>query len=65
VTRPALAGALIFVLCALLRIGLVDRQSLWADEFFSLAMATGHSLSIAWLSQHDRTLRNLLISVSA
>jgi len=26
------------------RIFLIDRQSLWADELFSLAMATGHSL---------------------
>jgi hypothetical protein len=26
------------------RLGLVDRQGLWADELFSLAMATGHSL---------------------
>ena len=43
-TRTALAGALIFVFCALIRIGLVDRHGLWADEFFSLAMATGHSL---------------------
>lgn len=40
----ARAGAFIFVLCALLRIALVDRQGLWSDEFFSLAMATGHSL---------------------
>lgn len=38
-----LAPAL-FVICALLRFGLVDRQGLWADELFSLAMATGHSL---------------------
>jgi hypothetical protein len=43
--RPAtLIGVLIFALCALIRIGLVDRHSLWADEFFSLAIATGHSL---------------------
>jgi hypothetical protein len=38
------------VVCALvivmiiLQIGLALRQSLWADEIFSLAMATGHSL---------------------
>ena len=31
-------------LAALLRIALVDRHGLWADEIFSLAMATGHSL---------------------
>jgi len=29
---------------ALLRIGLAERQGLWADELFSLAVATGHSL---------------------
>jgi uncharacterized membrane protein len=44
VISTARAGAFIFVLCALLRIALVDRQGLWSDEFFSLAMATGHSL---------------------
>jgi hypothetical protein len=43
-TRTALTGVLIFVFCALIRISLVDRHGLWADEFFSLAMATGHSL---------------------
>jgi len=44
VTRTALTAVLILVLCALLRIGLVDRHGLWGDECFSLAMATGHSL---------------------
>ncbi len=29
---------------AAVRLGAVTRQSLWADELFSLAMATGHSL---------------------
>lgn len=43
-TGTALAGVLIFVFCALIRVGLVGRHGLWADEFFSLAMATGHSL---------------------
>lgn len=43
-SRTAFLGVLIFALCALIRIGLVDRHDLWADEFFSLAMATGHSL---------------------
>ncbi len=33
-----------FVLALLARAALVGRQSLWADEIFSLAMATGHSL---------------------
>jgi hypothetical protein len=28
----------------ILRIGLLERQGLWADEIFSLAIATGHSL---------------------
>ena len=39
---PAVLAVL--VLGALLRVGLVDRHGLWADEFFSLAIATGHSL---------------------
>jgi hypothetical protein len=43
-TRVALEGAVIFAFCALLQLGLIPRQGLWADEFFSLAMATGHSL---------------------
>ena len=43
-TRTALTGLLIFAFCALIRIGLVERHGLWVDEFFSLAMATGHSL---------------------
>ena len=34
----------IFALAALVRVGLVERHSLWADEVFSLAIATGHSL---------------------
>jgi uncharacterized membrane protein len=35
---------LLFGLAILLRVALVERHVLWADEFFSLAMATGHSL---------------------
>ena len=50
--RSALAGragqvaALLAViaLAAGLRVALLDRQGLWADEIFSLAIATGHSL---------------------
>jgi hypothetical protein len=38
------AAVALFVVAAVLRIGLVPRSSLWADELFSLAMATGHSL---------------------
>jgi len=37
-------GLMLFLLCGLLRVGLADRHGLWADELFSLAMATGHSL---------------------
>ena len=36
--------ALLFVIAALLRIDLALHPGLWADEIFSLAMATGHSL---------------------
>jgi hypothetical protein len=36
--------SLLFGLAILLRVALVERHVLWADEFFSLAMATGHSL---------------------
>src|SRR5215218_10984872 len=36
--------SLLFGLALVLRVGLVERHVLWADEFFSLAMATGHSL---------------------
>ena len=50
--RSAIAGrggrvaALLAVvaLAAGLRVALLDRQGLWADEIFSLAIATGHSL---------------------
>ena len=42
-----LSGISIFILCAVLRLAVIDRQSLWTDEFFSLAMATGHSLEHA------------------
>jgi mannosyltransferase len=35
---------LVAALAALLRLGLAARQDLWADELFSLAVATGHSL---------------------
>jgi hypothetical protein len=40
-------GRVLLLLAAftlLLRLALVARQALWADEFFSIAMATGHSL---------------------
>src|SRR5689334_20415507 len=38
------AAVALFVVAAVLRVGLIPRTSLWADELFSLAMATGHSL---------------------
>ena len=31
-------------LCTVLRLTMIERQGLWTDELFSLAMATGHSL---------------------
>jgi 4-amino-4-deoxy-L-arabinose transferase-like glycosyltransferase len=34
----------VLALAAGLRVALLDRQGLWADEVFSLAIATGHSL---------------------
>jgi Dolichyl-phosphate-mannose-protein mannosyltransferase len=34
----------IFAVAALVRLGLTRRHGLWADEVFSLAIATGHSL---------------------
>lgn len=43
--RPMLGQfLLVLAVAALLRLVLAARQDLWADEFFSLAMATGHSL---------------------
>jgi hypothetical protein len=42
--RPLGPVLLVIVLAALLRIVLAARQDLWADELFSLAVATGHSL---------------------
>jgi hypothetical protein len=37
---------LLFGLAALVRITVADRHGLWADEFFSLAIATGPAWSI-------------------
>ncbi len=34
----------VFAVAAALRIGIIGRSGLWADEVFSLAIATGHSL---------------------
>ena len=47
--RVAIAVLVLAVVGASLaaRLGLVERHALWADELFSLAMATGHSLEHA------------------
>lgn len=46
--RGLTAGLLLLLgIGGLLRVGLLTRHGLWADEFFSLAMATGHSLEHA------------------
>ena len=42
--QVGVSAAVLFALFVLLRLGLVNRHGLWADELFSLAMATGHSL---------------------
>ncbi|MGN6391308.1 MAG: glycosyltransferase family 39 protein [Gemmatimonadales bacterium] len=42
--RRHIAVLLLFALAVVLRVALAARQGLWADEFFSLAMATGHSV---------------------
>lgn len=42
--KLALTALLLFIVAALLRIALATHSGLWADEIFSLAMATGHSL---------------------
>src|SRR5437899_1788870 len=34
----------VFALAALVRVDIASRSGLWADEVFSLAIATGHSL---------------------
>jgi 4-amino-4-deoxy-L-arabinose transferase-like glycosyltransferase len=41
---PALVVGLLLLTAAALRIEAASRPGLWADEIFSLAMATGHSL---------------------
>ena len=44
--RPSTTRLLILLLCVatVVRVGLALRPGVWADEVFSLAMATGHSL---------------------
>lgn len=45
---PFVAGLAFLVMVSLvLRVGLLNRHSLWADELFSLGIATGHSLEQA------------------
>ena len=43
-TAARWAAAALIAVAALLRVGLVERQGIWPDEAFSLALATGHSL---------------------
>ena len=43
----ALQLAAVAAVALVLRVGLLERQGLWADEVFSLAIATGHSLEHA------------------
>lgn len=42
--RISVLALLLFVLAVILRLALVEHHSLWGDEVFSLATATGHSL---------------------
>jgi 4-amino-4-deoxy-L-arabinose transferase-like glycosyltransferase len=44
VSKEALGLLILFVSVSILQFAFAQRHSLWADEFFSLAMATGHSL---------------------
>lgn len=44
VSTPVLSLFFLIVIMGVLQFALAQRHSLWADEFFSLAMATGHSL---------------------
>jgi 4-amino-4-deoxy-L-arabinose transferase-like glycosyltransferase len=44
VSKKAWALLILMVVVSILQFTLARRHSLWADEFFSLAMATGHSL---------------------
>ena len=39
-----LAATGLFALALLVRVGVASRESMWADEIFSLAIATGHSI---------------------
>lgn len=42
--RLRAAAVAVFGVALLVRLGLLERQGLWVDEVFSLAIATGHSL---------------------
>ena len=48
----ALELVAIFLVAMVLRVAFLDRQCLWPDEIFSLAIATGHSL------EHPATAAN-------
>lgn len=43
----------VFILMAILQIAFTGRQCLWADEVFSLSMATGHSLEHPAAAAHS------------
>ena len=43
-SKEALVLLILITVAAIVQFKLADQQSLWADEIFSLAMATGHSL---------------------
>ena len=43
-SRRMLSALLLFGVAVVLRLVLAGERGLWADELFSLAMATGHSL---------------------
>ena len=42
--RPLLIAVAASLLGLALRVGVAEKQVLWVDEVFSLAMATGHSM---------------------
>jgi uncharacterized membrane protein len=42
--RAVLVATVIFLIAVVARMAVIDRQGLWGDEAFSLAMASGHSL---------------------
>ncbi len=47
ISRPAVVFWALFLVTLTIRVAAMTGQSLWADEFFSLAIATGHSVEHA------------------